>query len=266
MYEINNEKFGAFLSQLRKEHGMTQKDLAEKLFVSDKAVSKWERGLSLPDIALLQPIADTLDVTVTELLAGEYIRNDQELTVRDVEAIVQKSIHLVAQEQAGQQDRRRWWKWVFAVACVCAVAEVLALLLAAKFVPIGNVSMDDAAVLWLPPFLAFIFGLHFIFFAKERLPAFYDDNRINFYSSGAFRMNLMGLRFNNSNWPHILRVIRVWCVGTLAGWPALSWLLQATLEQVLPGQAGALVLRLALLAAMLGGLLVPVYIIGRKYE
>ena len=44
MYEINNQKFGVFLRQLRMEHDMTQKDLAEKLFVSDKAVSKWERG------------------------------------------------------------------------------------------------------------------------------------------------------------------------------------------------------------------------------
>ena len=50
MYEIDKEKFGTFLSQLRREKGMTQKDLAEKLFVSDKAVSKWERGLSLPEI------------------------------------------------------------------------------------------------------------------------------------------------------------------------------------------------------------------------
>ena len=47
MYEINKEAFGAFLSQLRKENGMTQRDLAERLFVSDKAVSKWERGGSL---------------------------------------------------------------------------------------------------------------------------------------------------------------------------------------------------------------------------
>lgn len=46
MYEIDNQKFGAFLSVLRKEQGLTQKDLAEKLFVSDKAVSKWERGVS----------------------------------------------------------------------------------------------------------------------------------------------------------------------------------------------------------------------------
>lgn len=46
MYEIDKEAFGTFLAQLRKEKGMTQKDLAERIFVSDKAVSKWERGVS----------------------------------------------------------------------------------------------------------------------------------------------------------------------------------------------------------------------------
>ena len=46
MYEIDKEAFGTFLVQLRKEKGMTQKDLAERIFVSDKAVSKWERGVS----------------------------------------------------------------------------------------------------------------------------------------------------------------------------------------------------------------------------
>lgn len=46
MYQVNNEKFGQFLSEVRKEKSMTQKELADKLFVSDKTVSKWERGVS----------------------------------------------------------------------------------------------------------------------------------------------------------------------------------------------------------------------------
>ena len=46
MLKIDNQKFGVFLQQLRKERGMTQKELAQTLFVSDKAVSKWERGVS----------------------------------------------------------------------------------------------------------------------------------------------------------------------------------------------------------------------------
>ena len=53
MYELDKRKFGSFVSSLRKEKGWTQKDLAEKLYVSDKAVSKWERGLSVPDVSLL---------------------------------------------------------------------------------------------------------------------------------------------------------------------------------------------------------------------
>ena len=69
-FEIDKERFGAFLAQLRKEKGMTQKELAERLFVSDKAVSKWERALSLPDVALLIPLADCLGVSVAELLRG----------------------------------------------------------------------------------------------------------------------------------------------------------------------------------------------------
>ena len=47
MNDIDKERFGGFLAQLRREQGLTQKELAERLFVSDKAVSKWERGISL---------------------------------------------------------------------------------------------------------------------------------------------------------------------------------------------------------------------------
>lgn len=52
-----SEKTGQFIAGLRKEKNLTQKDLAKKLFVTDKAVSKWEQGLSLPDISILQPFA-----------------------------------------------------------------------------------------------------------------------------------------------------------------------------------------------------------------
>ncbi len=62
---------GPFIAQLRKEKKLTQKDLAVQLHITDKAVSKWERGLSCPDIALLAPLADILGVTTGELLNGQ---------------------------------------------------------------------------------------------------------------------------------------------------------------------------------------------------
>ena len=71
MFEIDKKTFGSFLAEQRKAKGFTQRELAEKLFISDKAVSKWERGLSMPDISLLVPLAEILDVSVTELLEGK---------------------------------------------------------------------------------------------------------------------------------------------------------------------------------------------------
>ena len=67
MKELDKEKMGLFIAQLRREKEATQKELADRLYVSDKAVSKWERGLSVPDISLLLPLAEILGVTTTEL-------------------------------------------------------------------------------------------------------------------------------------------------------------------------------------------------------
>lgn len=68
---MEQEKIGAFIFMLRKEKGLTQKDLAAQLNVTDKAVSKWERGLCYPDISLLATLAEALGVSVVELLQGE---------------------------------------------------------------------------------------------------------------------------------------------------------------------------------------------------
>lgn len=64
-------KTGALIRALRKERNMTQKDLVERLHITDRAVSKWERGLCAPDISLLEPLADALEVSVLELIQGE---------------------------------------------------------------------------------------------------------------------------------------------------------------------------------------------------
>lgn len=64
-------KTGNIISEARKKKGLTQKDLATKLHVSDKAISKWERGLGYPDISLLIPLTSILDITLYEILSGE---------------------------------------------------------------------------------------------------------------------------------------------------------------------------------------------------
>ena len=70
---MDAKKFGAFIAAMRKENNMTQMDLARKLQVTDKAVSKWERGLGFPDINTIEPLADALGVSVLEIMRSEKI-------------------------------------------------------------------------------------------------------------------------------------------------------------------------------------------------
>lgn len=72
---MDNKKIGLFIASLRKEKNLTQKELADKLFITDRAVSKWERGLNLPDISLLDDLSSILGVSVIEILKGERIEN-----------------------------------------------------------------------------------------------------------------------------------------------------------------------------------------------
>ena len=68
---MDNKKFGEFIVALRKEKGWTQNDLAAHLNVTDKAVSKWERGVGFPDIKIIEPLAETLGVSVLEIMRSE---------------------------------------------------------------------------------------------------------------------------------------------------------------------------------------------------
>ncbi len=68
---------GSFIAQLRKQRGLTQKELAEKLEVTDKAISRWETGKGMPETSLLKPLAEILGVSVGELLAGKMLEVSQ---------------------------------------------------------------------------------------------------------------------------------------------------------------------------------------------
>lgn len=251
-YEIDKEKFGAFLARLRREKGLTQKELAERLFVSDKAVSKWERCLSLPDVALLLPLADCLGVSVTELLRGERTTQPQ-LPVEEVEALVGSALRMGGEEHAERRTGRRRWRLACALCILAGAAETAVLrLLGFPWAALGS------AVL-LVEGLNLVFALWLCFWAKERLPAYYDENRISIYSDGVFRLSLPGVRINNSNWPHILRAMRMWLLGTMALFPLL-WGGAAALW---PGRLSAV--RAALVLVFCLGLFVPAEIAARRH-
>ena len=88
---MDTERFAAFITQLRKERGLTQKELADRLNVTDKAVSKWETGKGFPDLKLLEPLARELGVSLVELMQGRRQEADT-LTMAEADAAVSQAM------------------------------------------------------------------------------------------------------------------------------------------------------------------------------
>lgn len=74
---MDMQKFGAFIQSRRKELGMTQGELGSKINVTDKAISRWERSVGFPDIKLLEPLAEALQISVQELVQCERMKPEQ---------------------------------------------------------------------------------------------------------------------------------------------------------------------------------------------
>lgn len=95
------QKIGSFIASRRKAQGLTQRELADQLYITDRAVSKWERGAGLPDISLLVTLSEALDISVGELLAGERIEVMSK----------QKTDEITASSVAAYSDRTRRRTW-----------------------------------------------------------------------------------------------------------------------------------------------------------
>ncbi|MGL4738941.1 MAG: hypothetical protein ACRCW2_15920, partial [Cellulosilyticaceae bacterium] len=108
--------------------------------------------------------------------------------------------------------------------------------------------------------LMLIFGGYFTFFAKDRLPTYYDENKISYYSHGIFRMNLCGVKFNNSNWQHIVKVAQLSIMSVFAIFPAIYFVMQSFYPLLWQKGQGVLTLSAAFI------MFVPMYIVGKKYE
>lgn len=140
---MNREKTGALIAAARKEKNMTQKDLAKVLHVSDRAVSKWERGAGFPDVSLLEPLADALDLQVLDLLRGE------EQEEAEPEVTVRRALVLLVR-QAREKTRRRWGKILGTLAALAIVGFVLFGILDRAGVFLRPVSLTVTAAVYNP--------------------------------------------------------------------------------------------------------------------
>lgn len=111
---MDAQKFGSFVARCRKEKNMTQADLAAKINVTDKAVSRWERGLGFPDINTIEPLAEALDLSVLEIMKSEKMNE-----VSEVETSVVNDVIEIAKSQQKRERKR--------IFLICGIAAVLVL-------------------------------------------------------------------------------------------------------------------------------------------
>ncbi|MBD5496585.1 MAG: helix-turn-helix transcriptional regulator [Lachnospiraceae bacterium] len=88
---MNQEKIGKFIAKCRKENGYTQASLAEKLGITDRAISKWENGKSMPDASIMLELCELLKINVNELLTGEHIIMDNYKEVAEKNLVEMKT-------------------------------------------------------------------------------------------------------------------------------------------------------------------------------
>ena len=117
---MNMHAFGQFIAERRRGLGLTQLQLAESLHVTDKAVSKWERGLSYPDVTLLEPLAEALGLSVEELMA---CRRQERAEQKGAEESMQNL--LTISRASVRRERRRSWGVVAGVLAFMLIVTLL---------------------------------------------------------------------------------------------------------------------------------------------
>lgn len=147
---MDQQKIGGFIASNRKAQGMTQVELAERLGVTNKAVSKWETGKCLPDAELFQPLCGLLGITVNELLMGEVIPAEQ--ATEKAEATI---ISLAGDRQKSDRRRRIIRYAAFVVAAINIASNLFNFAL--PFLGVYQITFLPNGTTWLLVLLHMVF-------------------------------------------------------------------------------------------------------------
>ena len=142
-------KIGKFIAECRKEKSLTQMQLAEKLGITDKAISKWERGISIPDASLMLELCEILCISVNELLSGERktMENNNQNNENNERLLLDMAKEI-------QEKNKTIWRAMWTIMIVSIIGLIASLFAAAFFIPEGVwqlVTILASCVLFLIP-------------------------------------------------------------------------------------------------------------------
>ena len=126
---MNQVKIGKFIAECRKQKNLTQMQLADKLGITDKAISKWERGLAMPDTSIMLALCEILGINVNELLSGERISMEQN-NQNNEQLLLDMAKEL-------ERKNKTIWTAMWAIMTVCFIGLLAGISVAAFLIPEG---------------------------------------------------------------------------------------------------------------------------------
>ena len=126
---MDQSKIGKFIAECRKQKNLTQMQLAEKLGITDKAVSKWERGMAMPDSSIMLELCDILEISVNELLSGEKIMMENN-NQKNEQLLLEMTKEL-------EQKNKTIWSSMWVIMIISMTALIAGILIAAFLIPEG---------------------------------------------------------------------------------------------------------------------------------
>lgn len=196
-------KTGNFIAALRREQGLTQRELADKLLVSDKTVSKWECGNGLPEVSLMLPLCEALGITVNELLTGERL-DDSSYRIHAEENMMN-----LMQERA---ENKRKLILEFIVVLLTLLSSCTIIMLA------GLLEIGTALrVVLIVIALVVMFGGIFVAAVLEMTSGYFECPKCGKYftpTKGAYLMGAHTIMRRRLRCPHCGK--RSWCIRRLS--------------------------------------------------
>ena len=187
-----------------------------------------------------------------QLLMCERLPNDDVLKPDKVEDIVKTAITYADESpERAYHVKSKWIVFYGFSLLICCIGTFLNYTTAQP-------CMETLETLAL---LSAVFGAYFCCFVRTKLSSFYDENSVNIFYDGPFRMNVPGVKFNNRNWPHIVRTLRLSLCLCMILFPIINIVAGSIVADVWENIG-----KYVFLAMFLCGVLLPIYVVGKKYE
>lgn len=184
---MNQIKIGKFIAECRKKNNLTQMQLAEKLNITDRAISKWENGKAIPDSSIMLELCNELKISVNELLSGEMIE------MKDYNQIAEKNLLEMAKKEEVQNKKMMFYEMVIGY---MSSVTFLILLFTASFAVENTVAR---IILFILAFLVLIVGISFAL-KIETETGYYECQKCHHkyvpkYSKVYFAMHIVTTRY-----------------------------------------------------------------------